>query len=140
MWKPTFEERLVDWVELRNPNPVEPLEAYLLRVNEWWHQTPWSPYYLHWDDVDTWPTPWELLDDNIFCPISRGLGMLYTVALCGHPDIKNAALLDFGTDNLVVISRGLYVLNYSKDNILNITLPAKHALHRLPIASVLQRI
>jgi len=139
-WKTTFEDRLKSWVDLRSSTGVEPLAEYLQRVNEWWHQTPWSPYYLHWDDVETWPTPWDLLADNIFCPVSRGVGMLYTLALSPRGDTKDAQLLGFGNDNLVIVRRGLYVLNYSQESVVNITLPTKHTHYRLSVTDVLQRI
>jgi hypothetical protein len=123
MWKTTFEERLAEWVALRNPIPGEDVEAYLIRVNEWWHRAPWTPYYLHWADQETWPTPWELLDDNIYCTVSRGLGIIYTLALSTHPGVISASLAEVENDNLVLVNSGLYTLNYSPETIVNIILP-----------------
>jgi len=77
-------------------------------------------YHLHWDDQDTWPDPWELLSDNLYCDVARGLGILYTISLLEHPDLTDAELVltDEG-HNLVLVNKRKYILNWDAENIVN---------------------
>jgi len=136
MWPNSFEERLASWTALRD-NEALPVEQYLLAVNQWWHSTPWSPYYLHWDDRAEWPSPWELLADNVFCPVSRGLGILYTIAL--SPRTLQAELIEVDNDNLVLVAGGKYTLNYQADEIVNIKLPQVVSNHSISIEEIKQK-
>ena len=95
MWPVKFEDRLVQWSILREEAKNLSLESSLNKINHWWQQTPWVPYHLHWDDQETWPNPWELLSDNLFCDLARSLGIVYTTMMIDHPAIdkieKNTA-------------------------------------------------
>jgi len=138
MWARTFETRLSEWITLRDNSTMSD-EEYLEAVNEWWHQTPWSPYYLHWDDVEQWPTPWDLLADNIFCPVSRGLGMIYTLAL--SPRTFQGELAELGSDTIVLVGPEIYTLNYSPTSIVNIKLPGAPAVnHTLSIDDIKKKL
>ena len=120
MWPSTFDARLRDWQTLRRSVIDLPTTQCLEQINHWWFQAPWSGYYLHWDDRERWPTPWQLLEDNIFCSLARGLGMLYTVALLDRVDLQQSELIETDNDNLVLIDSGKYVLNLDADTIVNI--------------------
>ena len=120
MWPRTFEQRLDSWVQLRQQVATVDVETALQHINTWWFQTPWVPYHLHWDDQATWPDPWQLLSDNIYCDIARGLGIMYTISILDRPDIQDAELIEVGSDNLVQVSGGKYILNWDKDEIVNI--------------------
>jgi hypothetical protein len=50
MWTTTFDARLASWAQLRDQCQTLPLESALTTVNSWWFNSPWQPYYLHWDD------------------------------------------------------------------------------------------
>ena len=114
MWYPDFADRLESWADLRTTANSQPLEQALALVDTWWQRTPWQPYYLHWDDEPTWPDPWQLLSDNTFCELARGLGILYTVSMLDHPDLVSARLVltDEGC-NLVEVNNFKYILNYN---------------------------
>lgn len=129
MWPRTFEARLASWNQLRQHCQTLPVEQCLEEINQWWFQTPWMPYHLHWDDRPTWPDPWQLLSDNLFCSLARGLGILYTITLLDRPDIQTAQLLDTGSDNLVLVASGKYILNWDSEQIVNINLAPYKALH-----------
>jgi hypothetical protein len=131
MWHPTFEQRLAAWNQLRNSCTTQPVDQVLTQINAWWFDTPWRAYHLHWDDRATWPDPWQLLDDNLFCSLARGLGMLYTIALLDRPDIQDAELIDTGSDNLVLVNKKKYILNWDRDQLLNINLTPFNPRHRL---------
>ena len=119
MWPHTVPERLTAWAALRAQATALPLDQALSAINAWWFQTPWRPYHLHWDDQATWPDPWQLLDDNIYCGLARGLGIMYTVAMIDRPDIHSVELVEAGGDNLVQINQSKYILNWDQATIVN---------------------
>ena len=116
MWPATFDNRLHAWINLRNRCQSLDAETALTAINQWWFNTPWVPYHLHWDDQATWPDPWQLLSDNIYCELARGLGILYTINLLDRADMADAELVlaDDGT-NLVLVAKEKYILNWDKD-------------------------
>ena len=120
MWPTTFEARLTAWANLRSHCQSLELEPALLAINAWWHQVPWRPYYLHWDDQPRWPDPWQLLSDNVYCDVAKGLGILYTISMLDRADMADAELvLTEDGDNLVQVAKLKYILNWSPDNVVN---------------------
>jgi hypothetical protein len=119
MWPQTFAERLESWAELRALALTLPPESALEAINIWWFRTPWRPYHLHWDDLETWPDPWQLLDDNIYCGLARGLGIMYTVTMLDRSDLQDAVMIESGGDNLVLVDKSKYILNWDPDTVVN---------------------
>ena len=120
MWPATFAGRLESWHSLRQQCSLLPVKSALETVNAWWSQTPWQPYYLHWDDQASWPDPWCLLNDNVYCDLARGLGILYTISLLDRADLADAALvLTEDGYNLVLVDKSKYILNWNPDTIVN---------------------
>ena len=93
IWPAAFAARLDRWNQLRNQVQDLPAESALTEINQWWFRAPWVPYHLHWDDQDSWPDPWQLLSDNIYCDVARGLGILYTITLLDREDLAPADLV-----------------------------------------------
>jgi hypothetical protein len=121
VWPITFESRLDSWTQLRTRARNLPVESALEAINSWWFTSPWTGYHLHWDDREDWPDPWQLLDDNIFCEVARGLGILYTITLLERADIESAELvLTQSGHNLVLVDKSKYILNWDKSTIVNI--------------------
>lgn len=120
MWPSNFSNRLSAWSQLRQNAQDLDKDQCLQAVNQWWFKAPWTTYYLHWDDRDYWPDPWQLLQDNIYCDLARGLGILYTLTLLDRKDITDAKLVEAGADNLVLVEEEKYTLNWNPDDILNI--------------------
>lgn len=120
MWPTTFAERLDSWNLLRSQCQNIPIESALTTVNQWWFNAPWRAYHLHWDDRQDWPDPWELLSDNIYCDLARGLGILYTITLLDRADIDDATLvLTKNGYNLVLVAKEKYILNWDRDTVVN---------------------
>ena len=120
MWPHEFDSRLESWNQLRNHCQNLPVTQALLDINRWWFRAPWQPYYLHWDDAQTWPDPWQLLSDNIYCDVARGLGILYTITLLDRADLVPAELvLTENGYNLVLVAKEKYILNWEPDTIVN---------------------
>jgi hypothetical protein len=126
VWPVTFESRLDSWTQLRTRANALPVDLALDAINTWWFSSPWTGYHLHWDDREDWPDPWQLLDDNIFCEVARGLGILYTITLLERVDIHSAELvLTKMGHNLVLVDKSKYILNWDKSSIVNINPEAK---------------
>ena len=120
MWPTTFALRLELWKDLRNRCQTLPVESALEAINTWWFAVPWRPYYLHWDDQPNWPDPWQLLSDNHYCDLARALGILYTITLLDRADLGDATLvLTESGDNLVLVAKSKYILNWDRDTIVN---------------------
>ena len=140
MWPKTFEDRLVQWSQLKKRTAALPLESALIEINAWWFNTPWTPYHLHWDERANWPDPWQLLEDNLFCSLARGLGILYTIAIVNRPDIESAELTEVGSDNLVLINKKKYILNWDRDQIVNINLGRQTPKRIVDLEQIQQQI
>lgn len=123
MWPSDFGARLESWYRMRQDCLfLDPARA-LDRINQWWFRAPWSAYYLHWDDQSDWPDPWQLLSDNHYCDVARGLGILYTITLLDRGDIAPARLVLTDDDrNLVLIDQSKYILNWNEDTHVNTNL------------------
>jgi hypothetical protein len=120
MWPKTFDARLASWNQLRNRVQTLALDAALAEINAWWFNSPWRPYYLHWDDQPTWPDPWQLLSDDVYCDLARALGILYTISLLDRADMADATLvLTESGDNLVQVAKEKYILNWKVDSVVN---------------------
>lgn len=131
MWPRTFAERLGSWHQLREHAAIVDAESALHAINSWWFQTPWRAYHLHWHDRGDWPDPWQLLSDNLYCPLARGLGILYTIALLDRADLQDSVLVEVGSDNLVLVDKEKYILNWDADTIVNISptgSPTQHSI------------
>jgi hypothetical protein len=120
IWPTTFSTRLESWNQLRDRCQHLPPESALEDINTWWFAVPWRPYYLHWDDQVNWPDPWQLLSDNCYCDVARGLGILYTITLLDRADLTPAQLvLTESGANLVLVAKEKYILNWEPDSIVN---------------------
>jgi hypothetical protein len=140
MWPTTFDARLAAWNLLREQAANCPPEQALELVNSWWFRTPWTPYHLHWDDQAYWPDPWQMLSENIYCSLARGLGIMYTIALLDRDDISDALLCECESDNLVLVSDRKYILNWDKGTIVNINPGTLHPRRRVDLRSIQHKI
>lgn len=71
--------RLLSWKNLRekleqSDNPLEEVTNYFLNL-------PKVKFYTDPYDQSTWPTPWELIDENEYCQFNIILGICYTLQL-----------------------------------------------------------
>ena len=140
MWPRTFADRLESWNTLRNQTATADVESALTTINQWWFSTPWIPYHLHWDDRDKWPDPWQLLSDDMYCPLARGLGILYTISIIDRADLQDCKLIECGSDNLVLVPQKKYILNWDQEQIVNIIPGPKNFLHSINQNKLKQQI
>ena len=141
MWPRDFQQRLASWNQLRIACATVPLPDALNAVNDWWFEYPWVAYTLHWDDRAHWPDPWQLLEESRLCSLARGLGMLYTIALLDRSDMPAACLAETDQDNLVLVDREKYILNWDPGTIVNINPGTKkNSRHQLTLVEAKQKI
>jgi hypothetical protein len=140
MWHQTFAERLESWTQLRQQASQADKQKALDLINSWWFGTPWRAYHLHWDDQPTWPDPWQLLSDNLYCPLARGLGILYTIAIVDREDLQDVVLVELDSDNLVLVDKSKYILNWDADTVVNINLEPQKVRHSVTLAQIKQQL
>jgi hypothetical protein len=117
-----YESRLKSWYDLRKSLENADLETKCLEIDKWWQFAPLVNYHLHPQEVSAWPGPWDLLTDNIYCNLARGLGMIYTLLLLGVTDIDFCLATDDNSEEvaLVLVDNAKYVMNYWPGMVLNI--------------------
>ena len=140
MWPRDFSERLESWAQLRQQCHQLDSEPALIKINQWWFQTPWTAYHLHWDDQADWPDPWQLLSDDQYCPVARGLGIMYTIAMLDREDLQDACMIEYQSDNLVLVNQEKYILNWDPDQVLNISLGRSKPRRRVSQEQIKQKI
>jgi hypothetical protein len=140
MWPLTFEQRLHAWGVLRESVQHASLDQTLAEINAWWFRAPWRAYHLHWDDRANWPDPWELLSDNIYCDLARGLGILYTITLLDRADLQDLMLVETDQGNLVLSSDEKYILNWDSQQVLNISPGRVNCQHTVTQEQIKQQI
>jgi hypothetical protein len=140
MWPRNFSERLESWAQLRQQCQTLDSEPALIKINQWWFQTPWTAYHLHWDDQQDWPDPWQLLSDNQYCPVARGLGIMYTIAMLDREDLQDARMIEYQSDNLVLVAQEKYILNWDPDQVVNISLGKSKPRRQVSQEQVKQKI
>jgi hypothetical protein len=95
---------------------------------------------LHWDDRAVWPDPWQLLSDNIYCDLARGLGILYTITLLDRADLQDSVLAESDQGNLVLVEQGKYILNWDSQQVLNINPGQINVQHSITQEQIQQQI
>ena len=140
MWPKNFSERLESWSQLRQQCCQLSPEPALIKINQWWFQTPWTAYHLHWDDQQDWPDPWQLLSDDQYCPVARGLGIMYTISMLDREDMQDAQMIEYQSDNLVLVNKEKYILNWDPDQVVNISLGRSKPWRRVSQEQIKQKI
>ena len=114
-------ERLLSWRELRNQiSTVEDTEKFNL-IAAWWARAPICAYSIDSLDCTQWPTPWELMNENMFCTSGVAYMMAQTLVLSGFDRSRIRLQVIRGNDDerLVVLVDNAQVLNYSFAEVFN---------------------
>ena len=115
--------RLRAWHNLKEKlSKNHTIEQICIEVDDFWQKCPLKNHYLHPDDIDIWPNPWELLKDNDYCYYARALGIIYTLLLLGINNIDFIEAKDYNDNDviLVLVENGKYTLNWWPNSVLNI--------------------
>jgi hypothetical protein len=78
-----YEDRLVAWKKLRSQldKETDPLQTAI----DFWETIPKVSRNLDPYDKATWPDPWEMIEENVYCEFTATLAVGYTLMLseCG---------------------------------------------------------
>jgi hypothetical protein len=118
-----------------------PLHEKCVEVDKFWQQCPETTHYLHPADIKSWPDPWQLLDDNMYCPYARALGIIYTLILLGITDIDLVDAIDYNSVSvvLVMVDSAKYVLNYWPGTVVNNKLSDFTVVRHYDITPIIQK-
>jgi hypothetical protein len=117
----SYIDRLREWRDLRNLIKTKTLEEQCVVVDHWWQQAPLLNHHFHWNDMTHWTDPWEMLSENLYCPLTRAVGMCYTLLM---NDITNIELIhahDHQAEEhyLVSVNNAKYILSYWPDTVIS---------------------
>ena len=116
-----YEARLKSWYDLRKSLEDSDVKTSCLAIDNWWQKAPLVNHHLHPNDIDNWPGPWDLLVENNYCQLSRGLGMVYTLQLVGIKDIDFCLAIDDNSEEcaLVMVDSAKYICNYYPNTVIS---------------------
>lgn len=137
-----YDARLKSWYDLRQSLQAADLKTKCVEIDKWWQNAPLVDRYLDTDFMADWPTPWELLAENHYCEIARGLGMVYTLHLLGVSEVDFVKASDYNKNavTLVLVDRAKYIMNYWPDSVVNSSLHSFAIKNTIDIKSLLTRI
>ena len=139
-------DRILQWRSWRQELDNLEIGPALDLVAKTWMMVPRVNHYLAPDLFDSWPNPWELINDNIYCDLAVALGMFYSLQLSKHSAHHEFDLMTLrdssGWIHLCRIDHGLSVLNWWEGKIVNTpTLPPGteiiHHYNKVDLASKL---
>lgn len=113
-----YDNRLRSWRELRSKIQKLPLDQVCVETDRWWQQAPLIKNHLHWNDVENWSGPWDLLSENTYCLLTRGIGIVYTLLMSGVDDIELVIATDSQCEEHYLVIVDKYILNYWPNTVL----------------------
>lgn len=125
MFKLSTSDRLNRWKNFRHSLTNFTIDLAVKQTLDFWDRCPFSPYYLEVENSDSWPSPWQLIEDNHYCDLAKCLGIVYTLYLSEHghdldPEIR--VYLHSQTRHIYHIAYlcgGKYVLNLVEGEVVN---------------------
>jgi len=128
-----FYTKLRAWHDLKENLQSADLQTICVEVDKFWQQCPMVNHYLHPADIEDWPNPWDLLNDNNYCLYARGLGMIYTLMLLGINDIDLVEAIDDNSKEvvLVLVDNAKYVMNWCPGSVVNTELSQFKIIKRI---------
>jgi len=114
------EDRLHAWVQLRNnltgsSNPLQEIADYWSNIKTIPYNTEVDPY-----NYQSWPTPWELIETNVYDDLTLAIVIGYTIKLTErykNSTVEVRTMVDFSRTrlyNLVYVDNE-WVLNFDKN-------------------------
>lgn len=117
IFKKSINDRLLAWFELRKK--IEIVENPLELVVDFWNQAPFTPYNKNINQYDqkSWPTPWQILVDNIYDDFTVALMMSYSIKYTEkykNTEVKIETLINSNKTQIynIVIVDNYNIINY----------------------------
>ena len=138
----SYDNRLQSWYNLRNKIKDLDLSQQCVEIDKWCQYAPLVNHHLHPNDLSNWPGPWDLLVENTYCTLARGLGMCYTLLLMDITDIEFVLATDSQGDDvsLVLVDNAKYLLNYYPDTVISNNLKDFNIVRKLDIKTINKNI
>lgn len=77
-----YKARLQAWKTCRHTiSETAQMDQALDVCLQFWRQAPLENHLLDWDNHETWPTVWEMLNHNSYCTSMHSLGIAETLRL-----------------------------------------------------------
>ena len=142
IFQSSYDTRLRSWYDLRSKLETSDTQTKCIEIDAWWQRAPLVNHYLHPQDSQSWPGPWDLLSDNTYCTVARGLGMCFTLALTGVESIDFCQGKDDNSEDvmLVLVDNAKYVMNYYPDTVLSNILDDFKITTKMDLASIIKKI
>ena len=112
------EQKYDQWKKLREEVTQTDLEEALQTTAKFFFSVPISTRYLDFYTPDTWPSPWEILHEGLYCKNTVSLLIYHTISMT-HKDVELEMLLvDDDTDRYIIprINQS-YILNFEPGNV-----------------------
>lgn len=125
MFKLSTGERLARWKSFRKKLDLLPIDQAIKETMEFWETCPFMPFYLDAADPESWPNPWQLIDENYYCDLAKVLGIVYTLHLSSHRSKLDPEILVYYdpeskyTYHIAQFCQGKYVINLVEGEVLN---------------------
>lgn len=110
------QDRLDTWREFRNELEELSEAEQLERVVDWFGEAPISTFVLDFDHPETWPGPWEVMNEGNFCSTAVAYMMQQSLSLVGWDAsrfeflyVRNSKLED---QMMVLLVDDTHALNY----------------------------
>lgn len=98
----TPEERIAKWRELREQIQDLPEDEMLNSIASFFADMPIGSRCIDFYTPDSWPTPWELLYNQLFCTSSISLLIYHTLSLVLDNNRVEIILIDTNDDRFLV--------------------------------------
>lgn len=114
------EEKIFLWKKLRQEILDEALSEKLLKIALFCASIPFSSRTIDYYSPSLWPTPWEILFYNSFCPSSISLLVYYTLTMVDQNVTIQLLLVEDKTGiYLLPLIDNKFILNYELGMISN---------------------
>jgi hypothetical protein len=121
-WISDPESRILSWRAYRSKLDEMTLEDAIISLDSVWKNCPKVRYNtIPSFDAASWPSPWELMNQSVYCELAQTLGIFYTLALTRHKD-NNIEILDCSRNLTVgyrIVINGTYFIDSFDGSITN---------------------
>jgi hypothetical protein len=137
-----YDYRLREWKNLRIISRGKAMRDLCVDIDRWWQQAPLVNHHLHPQDTGNWPDPWTILSDNIYCTLTRAIGICYTLLMTDIIDVHLVQAVDQQCEehNLVIVGGAKYILNYYPNSVLSTNLNEFKIKATLPLNTLQEHI
>lgn len=107
----TATKRLEDWYKFRKE--LEASDTPFEDTHRYFNKLPKVKIYTDPYDQSTWPTAWQLIEENEYCPFNQILGVCYTLQMLNRFSKINPLI----TISLDKINKTVYYLLFIDDKV-----------------------